>query len=426
MAGLAWASGPNFNDTDNKTASLANPLFTGNVGIGTTSPTAQLQVYDASAVWSLVSYRATYVSQFRVDGNGIFWEFGTPGTPNAYLSLDSSSSMNSFHTKSQHLSFYSNAITYASGGIMFMYYTTGCVGIANTAPASILEIQKRGTTSPFLISSAGGTPGDYLTVTSAGNVGIGSTDPEYKLVAASVNVTGNVIVGNKIFVPGNKFVVGDNAQFVFGQNAFWNPSMGWNSADSTLRIVKAENLTANVWAAFKNGNVGLGTVDPGATLDIHQVGTTKPLAVSSSNTTDGDYLVVATNGNVGLGSTLPQQKLVVTGHVKVSGQVSLPGTVALSDASGTIAVDWNNGSKQYVTLTGAGRIVTFAKPVEGANYTLVLIQGGGGNTVIAWPIIAWASGYAPVAFAGVAGHADVVKCMYVNSAYFCVMTKDFY
>ena len=50
----------------------------------------------------------------------------------------------------------------------------------------------------------------------------------------------------------------------------------------------------------------------------------------------------------------------------------------LSDGA-TIAVDWTNGTTQYVTLAGENRTVTFSHPISGQVYRIILIQDETGN-----------------------------------------------
>lgn len=58
---------------------------------------------------------------------------------------------------------------------------TGSIGIGTTRPNARLAVVKSGSTDPFHISSAAGGLGDYLKVTSSGNVGISTLAPGSKL-----------------------------------------------------------------------------------------------------------------------------------------------------------------------------------------------------------------------------------------------------
>jgi hypothetical protein len=87
---------------------------------------------------------------------------------------------------------------------------------------------------------------------------------------------------------------------------------------------------------------------------------------------------------------------------------------ALTDAA-TIAVDWNNGQLQRVTL-GGNRTFTFANPVEGQKYMLFLTQDGTGSRTVTWPTIKWRGGSAPT-LSTAASKIDVITLVYQNSTY---------
>jgi len=114
----------------------------------------------------------------------------------------------------------------------------------------------------------------------------------------------------------------------------------------------------------------------------------------------------------------------VYGDVYVRGQLSNEKT-ELTDGA-TISINWVNGNNQYVTLTGTGRTVTFANPIEGTVYRLVIIQDGAGNrTITTWPAgIKWAGGSAPT-LTTTASKADIVTLFYINSTYYADCAKNF-
>lgn len=90
---------------------------------------------------------------------------------------------------------------------------------------------------------------------------------------------------------------------------------------------------------------------------------------------------------------------------------------ALTDGA-TIAIDWNNGNVQYVTLAGTGRTLTFANPKDGARYLLALIQDGtGSRTITTWPTIKWRGGAAPTLTTG-ANKIDLITLIYINGVYY--------
>lgn len=88
---------------------------------------------------------------------------------------------------------------------------------------------------------------------------------------------------------------------------------------------------------------------------------------------------------------------------------------ALTDGA-TIAVDWNNGNSQAVTL-GGNRTVTFSNPKSGAVYRLYLKQDGTGSRTVTWPTVKWQGGSAPT-LTTTAGKTDIITIQYDGTDYF--------
>ena len=100
------------------------------------------------------------------------------------------------------------------------------------------------------------------------------------------------------------------------------------------------------------------------------------------------------------------------------------GSYELTDGA-TIAIDWDNGSTQYVVLGATGRTVTFANPVSGQVYRFIVIQNEiGSRTITTWPTIKWAGGAAPT-LSTTAAYIDIVTLLYVNSVYYGDCAFDF-
>ncbi len=77
-------------------------------------------------------------------------------------------------------------------------------------------------------------------------------------------------------------------------------TIGTGAAVGTNALMVVEN----------NGNVGLGTTIPSATLEIVEAGTT-PFMISNGVAADGDFVIVTTAGNVGISTTVPDAIVTV-------------------------------------------------------------------------------------------------------------------
>ncbi len=89
----------------------------------------------------------------------------------------------------------------------------------------------------------------------------------------------------------------------------------------------------------------------------------------------------------------------------------------------TLAINWNNGSTQYVILTGSPTI-SFSNPSNGQVYRIRLIQDGTGSRTATWPTITWAGGSAPTLTTTI-NKQDIVTLLYSNGVYYADCVKNF-
>lgn len=127
-------------------------------------------------------------------------------------------------------------------------------------------------------------------------------------------------------------------------------------------------------------------------------------------------------GKTAFGSTsAPTEMINVTGNIIVAGQYAST-RFGLTDG-GTIALNWNNGNVQSVTIAG-NRTFTFTNPKEGARYLILLKQDGTGSRTITWPTITWAGGTAPT-LTLTGNKMDIITLVYANSTYYGEISKNY-
>lgn len=296
--------------------------------------------YTASRLWlnSHNNYRGAGV---HMTGVGSTWFAGTP-----YTDFDGGYVIARTGTSNDHSSAqYSNALLTVK--------SSGNVGIGTTNPGAKLvsQISAPGYSVVGQHSSGGqvgiynstgdngiGTVNNYafnlftnnsapqVTLTTAGNVGIGITSPTEKLhVNGDTRIVGNTYVGGII----NAYQ-GDASIWVpnLGQAFTIKQTTGNVGIGTTAPGFKIEvngGATGNNIARFTTGGTGGGTRGLTVYSDNSQV----KLQVTDNAGSQGTWAFLNLNpdgGNVGIGTTSPGWKLHVAGESYTSGVVRIGGT----------------------------------------------------------------------------------------------------
>jgi hypothetical protein len=305
----------------------------GNVGIGTTSPGKTLHIAANGHHIALEDTNGTVGSKMV----GIF-----NNNQQLHLGRYSDDNFNDFTTD-------------------LFIKSTGNVGIGTTNPSAELHVNNSSTSSTIRLTSVASitsTDGAFLRldnsgnfilnnkdtgetifqeqgnevmrITSAGNVGIGTTNPTQKLDINGVTTFGG----------GNGFIRHD--------------SPGWLALQAGTSGVTISNNVNNqeLVAVLDNGKVGIGTTDPIAELDVYGFGKLIGITSTHSDTTrithaslqadangygsihaynnvgnpmvrlksNGDSYLIG--GNVGIGTTNPTGKLEISGTITINPPVA--------------------------------------------------------------------------------------------------------
>ena len=406
--------------TNNTTAltltNTQNAIFTGNVGIGTTSPNAKLQVNDNVRIGSTstgVRFYIQGVDEFRADAldvGGSGWNslhFRADGTDGLFLQKDTNNVGIGTTSPGAKLHVDGTAIFDTQTGAQPFYITRD--GVANQAlkiyvddSAAVFESIQDETADDygsFIFKMDGGTTHPYFDIRKdnatqvrfdgSGNVGIGTTSPGQKL-----DVAGNAIVRGDIEAR-------DTYPSIYVNHS--GTAMGGIRSDATnkleLKTLTTAPLSFQVNSSEKmritsTGNVGIGTTSPGKKLHvvgdtyIEESGTGQTLLLGRTNgqptikadNSNGGHMIidsysnfmslnhyisqnvvlVAGGGNVGIGTTSPGYKLDVSGDARFTGDVTVSGGDITLGGTGriqgidTVSAGTDATSKTYVDNAIAG------------------------------------------------------------------------
>ena len=336
-----------------------------------------------------VNYGATYdsVLAFSVTKNGLHEAMRIDGSGNVGIGTTSPGArLQVIGIDSLNTSFAGNISGATGTGLVVT--NAGNVGIGTTSPGYKLEVKQSDISDYFMVNSAS-------TDTYIGFNGIGIGSPISSVTGLQLGSGKGVYLGSSL----NYLVDDGSYNVTLSSNSSLNIKapysaiyVGHSNGAGYIQLKTGTSASPSAAVTINNlGNVGIGTTAPASRLTVK--GTTADNTASALNVTDSNddsKLYVRNDGNVGIGTTAPDAKLAINGTVKIktqslvaSGSVTTA-NMKISKVAGTAFVDFSSSGtltnyigKKVVIKDAAGKALTgYIKAAgNGETYSEKIING---------------------------------------------------
>jgi hypothetical protein len=317
----------------------------GNVGIGTTTPTELLDV-NGTIRSRVTNGVALYLGNESsngvpsVDGARILYEPNTFGTNLDGLVIEKTD----------------NNSTYPDGGIMFAnvgndgvrkpslsILGSGRIGIGVTSSNYTLEVQTSSSGAESIFAATTYDSEGYFDIVN-GTAVAGTFTPVLR--GTQIGVSASAL---SIQARGEEaYDSGSNAYMTF--NARYSNAV--ISSSSTRPLFTFVNYTTTLMQLMANGNVGIGNdaYPPLAKLHINNTTTSASFLVEDSTNPDSTPFIIDASGNVGIGKSIPTSSLDVSGNVTAT---TYTASVAVGSVGFLGTASWAVSSSRAITASYA-------------------------------------------------------------------------
>jgi len=357
---------------------------------------------------------------------------GTPGQTGAYTQITlTPSTPNLYYYCGNHSGMGGDAlgsITIEAGGKVGIGTTNpdeklhiedGFLQLSRTIQTNnIIRFEEAGTTSfnigtdvrenGFFIAGSSFTNNRFFTVTSAGDVGIGNTQPSHDLCLGSATSTGSTDNRLKIFRGADD--ADQNLEMGYKSITVTRDNTPLTSSQSTFSIIqKGSDGERTPFFIDSGGDVGIGTTNPGAEFEVNgQIISNRRFMSENSLELVSDYnndeatstisfkidgqgadnekMRITSAGNVGIGTTTPNAKVDARGLVSATnGMVRATGWFTGDSASHGLGCEMGistfNGVDTGYLMTYNRSASQYGNTMIQSNNAMLKVLGVGESTV---------------------------------------------